>query len=142
MNMQQEHIISLNDLALGYERTGTLLNKINAEVRAGEMVALIGKNGSGKSTLLRTIAALKKPGEGGVLIFNQLNTSIPAISFAKILSLVESGSSAIENLSVYEFVSMGRIPYTNWWGRIRGKDHDKIIEAIGFVGMEDFLEAC
>ena len=57
------------------------------------------------------------------------------------LSFVESGSSPIENISVYEFVSMGRIPYTNWWGRIKGKDHDKIIEAIGFVGMNDFLDA-
>lgn len=141
MSVQEEHIISLNDLVLGYDRTGILLNKINAEAKRGEMVALIGKNGSGKSTLLRTIAALKTPLEGGVLISSQQNTSIPANSFSRMLSFVESGSSPIENLNVYEFVSMGRIPYTNWWGRIKGKDHEKIIEALGFVGMENFLEA-
>lgn len=141
MNMQQEHIISLNNLALGYENSETLLSQVNAEVRAGEMVALIGKNGSGKSTLLRTIAALKKPDEGGVLVSNQVNTSIPANRFARMLSFVESSSSPIENHNVYEFVSMGRIPYTNWWGRIKGKDHDKIIEAIGFVNMDDFIDA-
>lgn len=141
MNRQQEHIISLNNLALGYDGSDKLLINVNAEVRAGEMVALIGKNGSGKSTLLRTIAALQKPIEGHILVSNQMNTSIPANKFARILSIVESGSSPIENLNVYEFVSMGRIPYTNWWGSLRGKDHDRIIEAIGFVAMEDFMEA-
>jgi iron complex transport system ATP-binding protein len=141
MSIQQEHIISLNNLALGYEGSDMLLSQVNAEVRTGEMVALIGKNGSGKSTLLRTIAALKKPVEGGVLVSNQVNSDIPANRFARMLSFVESGSSPIENLSVYEFVSMGRIPYTNWWGKIKGRDHEKIIEAIGFVNMDAFLEA-
>ncbi len=141
MHKQAEHIISLNKLTCGYHGSKNLVSDVNAGVRKGEMVALIGKNGSGKSTLLRTIAALKKPSGGTVTVDNQVNSMIPPYKFARLLSFVESGSSPIENLTVYELVSLGRHPYTNWWGRIKGEDHNKIMEAIGFVGMEVFRDA-
>jgi branched-chain amino acid transport system ATP-binding protein len=39
---------------------------VSFEVKAGEIVALIGANGSGKSTTLATISSLLKPRKGGV----------------------------------------------------------------------------
>ncbi len=138
MNPEEKHIISLEDISIGYHGYDELITQVNAGIRKGEMVALIGKNGSGKSTLLRTIAALKKPANGKVLIENRVNTTIPEQEFAKILSFVETGTTIVENLTVYELVSIGRHPYTNWWGRIKERDHNKILEAIGFVGMNNF----
>lgn len=43
-----------------------VLDDINLELRAGEIVALLGRSGSGKSTLLRTIAGLIAPSAGSV----------------------------------------------------------------------------
>jgi branched-chain amino acid transport system ATP-binding protein len=40
---------------------------VSIEVKAGEIVALIGANGSGKTTTLATISSLQKPRKGGVL---------------------------------------------------------------------------
>lgn len=65
-----EPIIETRDLSLGH-RTATqtveVLNGVNLTVRAGEIVALMGRNGSGKSTLLRALAGVHAPLGGEIL---------------------------------------------------------------------------
>ncbi|MDQ1532900.1 MAG: energy-coupling factor transport system ATP-binding protein [Actinomycetota bacterium] len=43
-----------------------VLERIDAEVARGEVVALLGRNGSGKTTLLRTLAGLLAPANGKI----------------------------------------------------------------------------
>src|SRR5690606_721645 len=44
----------------------TVLRDVSLEVRAGEVVALLGRNGAGKTTLLRALGGLLKPERGRV----------------------------------------------------------------------------
>ena len=48
--------------------THRVLENITFQMRAGEVIAIIGPSGSGKSTLLRCINQLEPPNEGRVTI--------------------------------------------------------------------------
>ena len=53
-----------------------ILKGVSLQVRAGEMVAIIGASGSGKSTLLHMLGLLDKPTSGDILINGQQTRSL------------------------------------------------------------------
>ena len=141
MAMQQEKMsyrIELENLWLGYEADNYLLKAVNTGVRAGEMIALVGLNGTGKSTLLKTISGIRQPQKGAIRFNGKLLGELTMREFAASISFVGTGNYISEDLTVFEMVSLGRHPYTNWWGTIREHDREKILESLNFVGMEDF----
>jgi len=77
---------------------------------AGEILAMIGPNGAGKSSVLRAAAGLVKY-SGSVAIDQK---EIPATSAkwrAKHIAFVPQTPLMPENMSVYEYVLLGRNPY-------------------------------
>jgi NitT/TauT family transport system ATP-binding protein len=60
-----EHLTKTFPLPEG-KGTFTVLQDISVTIRAGEVVALLGRSGSGKSTLLRMLAGLIPPSDGVV----------------------------------------------------------------------------
>ncbi|WP_309227120.1 ABC transporter ATP-binding protein [Micromonospora thermarum] len=64
---ERRGVIRLEGLTRSYGRT-TAVDGVDLEVRAGELVTLVGPSGSGKSTILRLIAGLDRPDGGRVLV--------------------------------------------------------------------------
>ena len=60
-------LISVRDLVVEYDGR-RVLNKLNLDIEAGEIMVLLGGSGSGKSTLLRQIIGLERPKSGSVIV--------------------------------------------------------------------------
>jgi len=80
---------------------------IELEVRAGELVALIGANGAGKTSSLKAIAGLL-PWSGSVELFEQPVRGVPAHRLLERgLALVPEGRGMFARMTVAENLLMG-----------------------------------
>ncbi|HSK03712.1 MAG TPA: ATP-binding cassette domain-containing protein [Kofleriaceae bacterium] len=62
-------LLECRDLTVGYDRP--VLEGVDLQIEAGEIVALLGGSGSGKSTLLRACTGLLPPLAGEILLFGE-----------------------------------------------------------------------
>lgn len=87
------------------------LKGISMEVRAGEVVTLIGSNGAGKSTTLMTISGVEHP-RAGTITFNERR--IEKVNPDKIVKLgisqAPEGRRVFPELTVLENLEMGAYP--------------------------------
>lgn len=58
--------LKIQQLCVSFDAENYILNSLNLEVEAGEILALVGASGCGKSTLLRAIAGLQTYQEGSI----------------------------------------------------------------------------
>ena len=84
------------------------LRGISCDVRAGEIVTLIGSNGAGKSTLLRAISGLVRPSAGSIHFQGvDVTAHAPHVLVALGISHVPEGRRIFANLTVRENLQMG-----------------------------------
>jgi len=84
------------------------LRDVSLEVRAGELVALIGANGAGKSTLLRTIAGLMAPSAGRVTLEGRDVTGQPPEAILRSgIALVPERRRVFADLTVLDNLELG-----------------------------------
>ena len=69
LDPNSEPLVSFQDVRFQYkEDTPEVLHGINMDVRAGEVIAILGHNGSGKTTTVKHALGLLKPTTGKVLL--------------------------------------------------------------------------
>jgi len=84
------------------------LKGVAMEVRAGEIVALLGNNGAGKTTTLRTISGLLAPSRGTLTLEGEPLDGVPAhVIVRRGIAHVPEGRRIFNRLTVRENLTMG-----------------------------------
>jgi branched-chain amino acid transport system ATP-binding protein len=99
-------MLSVQDVHTYYGES-YILQGVTLELRAGQVVALLGRNGVGKTTLARSILGLT-PAKRGRIVFKDADiTRMPAHRIARMgIGLVPQGRHVFRSLSVKEHLQV------------------------------------
>ena len=114
------------------ESRAPVLSDVTLNLKAGEIVALLGRSGSGKSTLLRIISGLTRPTEGSVTISGE-----PVNGPAKDVAMVFQSFALFPWLDVLDNVEIG----LRADGVPLEETRKRALQAIDTIGLDGFESA-
>ncbi|WP_367343766.1 ABC transporter ATP-binding protein [Methanomethylovorans sp.] len=138
--MNYDPLLYARDLSIGYHNNfpKMIAEKLELDLRAGELVCLIGPNGAGKSTLIRTLIGMQHPLSGSIYLAGRDLRDFTPTERAKKLSVVLTSPVTVSHFRVFHVVALGRYPHTGWSGAL-SEDDKRIVSfslnAVGAAGL-------
>lgn len=127
-------MISIRHLKKEFENV-TPLKDINAEIREGEVISIIGPSGTGKSTLLRCLNLLETP-TSGEIFFNGKNIldGVDLTELRRRVGMVFQAFDLFPHLTAVENVMIAPIELL---GMGRQEAYDEAMRLLGMVGLAE-----
>ncbi|MGB0440371.1 MAG: ABC transporter ATP-binding protein, partial [Paracoccaceae bacterium] len=126
--------LKLTDVAKTYAGGVNVLNNINLDIEAGELIVFVGPSGCGKSTLLRMIAGLEKISGGVLEIDGTVVNDVPPAQRG--IAMVFQSYALYPHMTVRENMSFAL--------KIAKKSQAEIDEAVSYAArilqLEDYLD--
>ncbi len=102
----------MNVRGLGLDVGGrSLLQGLDLQLRAGELLGILGPNGAGKTSLLRCLIGVSRPQRGQVLLQGRELAGWPPQARARRMAYLAQGHVVHWPLPVREVVALGRLPH-------------------------------
>ncbi len=116
-----EDCLVIRDLAVAYGRK-VVLKGVQADIRRGQVVGIIGPNGGGKSTLLKAILGLAPVTAGSIYLFGKHASQLRSrMAYVPQRELVDWDFP----VTAYDVAMMGRYPHIGWLRR--PTNHDRSV---------------
>jgi iron complex transport system ATP-binding protein len=129
-----ENYLSLKNISCGYSNFN--LKNINFSLNKGSLTGIIGPNGSGKTTLFKGITGELSIKSGAIALNNKNLKSMPLREKACNLAIVTQFAETLD-ISVEDYVLMGRMPYRNKFQFFETKEDIEIAEK--YMKLTDIL---
>lgn len=134
--MVPNSLLSASKLVVGY-RLG-LTPPLSFDFKPNELICLLGPNGAGKSTLLKTVAGFTPPLSGTLTLLGKPFSKTPLKERAQKLTSVFMGQSIAPQMTVKEFVSLGRTPFAGFLDARNESDLIAIEKAMEDTNLSEF----
>ncbi len=132
-------MVQIINLSCGYG-SKIVLYDISFNINRGEFLGIIGPNGSGKTTLLRAISRVIAPIKGEIFIEGRDVRTIPAKELARGIAVV-SQTSPLNQMTVEEFVLLGRVPHYHRFQFFEVKrDREVAVRSMDLTGISNLKD--
>jgi len=116
-----------------------VVDQFNLAFKPGEVWGILGANGVGKTTLLHTLAGLRAPDNGKVLLDEVNLKKINIKKRAQKIGLLAQDTEFSFPSTVFETAMIGRYPYSkNWFGELC-EDIELTNRALALTHLTDFI---
>jgi ribose transport system ATP-binding protein len=106
--MQNEVVLSVAGLTKSYGAQRPALSDVSFELRAGEVMCVVGENGAGKSTLIKLLSGAVAPGSGSMTIRGETFAALaPRQAMSLGVATIYQDVELIDSLSVADNIFLG-----------------------------------
>ncbi|MBQ0757486.1 MAG: ABC transporter ATP-binding protein [Amphritea sp.] len=121
-----KNIVELQQVEKKYQGVSAL-NKLNLEIREGEVLGLFGHNGAGKTTTIKLILGLIGATSGQVKVFGEDPTQSEARNLRRKLGFLQ------ENVSFYD--QLTGLEVLQYFARLKGVSKKSCLSLLSQVGL-------
>ena len=121
--------ISINNLTFAYDNR-LIFNDLSVSFPQGGFCSILGPNGSGKTTLLKCIVGLLQSSGGTIILDGKPMAEYKKMDLARKIAYVPQYQDIVFDISVFDYVMLGRNPYQTPWEMQRTEDKEIVEEML------------
>ncbi|MDH6303561.1 iron complex transport system ATP-binding protein [Parabacteroides sp. PF5-5] len=137
--MKESPAIETIGLSIGYTlksgKQKLVHDGLDLKLYPGEVTCLLGLNGAGKSTLLRTLCGFQPPLSGEIRLQNKPFNTYNQAELSLTIGVVLTEKTNAGGITVYELASLGRHPYTGFFGVLKKRDREVVEQSLEAAGI-------